>query len=298
MFEPLERRVSARDLHCIILQYQGLLQVHALRPPPSTKAFRKKLNMRNRIRQVPVRAHRNRQAGATFYNRTMIRRFLLTLLLVLPLVTACTSDAQGSDDLPRAEQLLVSAAQNMRKVSTARFEINVRGGSVGGFAIQGARGQLTRAGEAKGTVRVNRLGRLVELRFVVVNGNIYVRGPTGGFQQLPAAFASSVYDPSIILDPQSGVAALLSQASNATTVGRETIEGVEAYRVQATFPGQLLDDLIPGLSSDTRGTVWISVQQKRLVRARFPLPNGGSVTVRLFGFNAPANISPPAVTPR
>lgn len=221
----------------------------------------------------------------------MIRRgVLLAVVSLLALVASCS----GGTELPPAQRLLTQAAQAMRQVDTVRFELTIKGGgTVAGVPIRGAQGVLTQQGNAKGSVRLDRGGQLVELRFVLLGDTVYLQGPTGGFQKYPAAFATAIYDPSVILDPQSGVAALLAQATSATTEAREEVNGVEAYRVQDTFPGSVLDGLIPDLSSDTEGTVWIAVESNRLVKARFPLPGGGTAVVRLSEFNAPVEITPP-----
>lgn len=209
------------------------------------------------------------------------------LLLLLALLASCSGGGQRPDAAP----LLARSAQAMRQVDTVRFDISVEGGGVGEFAIRAAQGQLTRRGDAKGTVRLDQFGQLVELRFVLVDGNAYVQGPTGGFQAAP--YATQVYDPSTILDPHHGVAALLARATQATTETRTEVDGVDAYRVRATFPGAVLDGLVPGLTTDTRGTVWVGAGRNRLLQARFPLPGGGSATVRLFDFGAPARITAP-----
>jgi len=216
-----------------------------------------------------------------------VRFPVLTLLLAL-LVAGCT----GGEELPDGAQLLNRSADAMAAVQTARFALDVQG-TVAGFSVQGANAQLTRQGDAAGTVTLNQGGQVAELEFVLTDGTLYLQGPTGGFRQLPAALASSVYDPAAILDPERGIPALLRGGTAAVTEAQEQVGGVDTYRVRARFPAAVLSDLIPGVAQATTGQVWIGVEQSRLVQARFPLPQG-TATVRLSDFNAPADITPPA----
>lgn len=216
------------------------------------------------------------------------RPSLLVLLLTLLLV-GCSG---GGDDLPPGGELLTRSADAMAAVTTARFALDVEG-TLAGFPVQGAQAQLTREGDAAGTVILARGEQVSELEFVLTGGSLYLQGPTGGFQKLPAALASSVYDPSAILDPQRGIPALLRSATGATTEAREEVGGVDAYRVRATFPAPVLSGLVPGVTADTSGLVWIGVENSRLVQARFQLPQA-TATVRLSDFDAPADIAPPS----
>lgn len=222
----------------------------------------------------------------------MIRRRLPALALLLALLTLAAPACSGGEELPDGPQLLSRSADTMRQVSTARFALELEG-NVSGLPIEGARGRLTREGEAAGTATITQGGQLTELEFVLTGGSLYLQGPTGGFQELPASFAASVYDPSTILDARRGVPALLTGATGATTESREDVNGVDTFRVRATFPGGVLGGLIPSVTQDTEGQVWIGARQPYLVQARFELP-GGIATVQLSEFSAPVDIAPPS----
>ncbi|HYZ09211.1 MAG TPA: LppX_LprAFG lipoprotein [Pseudonocardiaceae bacterium] len=220
----------------------------------------------------------------------MSRRLRFPVLLFLFTLLAAGCSGVG-EELPDGAQLLTRSADAMAAVRTARLDLDVQG-TVGGFSVQGAAAQVTREGDAAGTVTLDQGGQVTELEFVFTGGTLYLQGPTGGFRELPAALASSVYDPTVILNPQNGVPVLLRRGTGAVTEAREEVGGVGAYRVRATFPGAVLSGLVPGLEQDTSGLVWIGANESRLVQARFPLPNG-TATVRLSDFNAPADITAP-----
>lgn len=221
----------------------------------------------------------------------MVRRRLPALALLLALLALAVPACAGGEELPDGAQLLSRSAETMREVNSARFALELEG-NVGGLLIESAQGRLTREGEAAGTATITQGGQLSELEFVLTGDTLYLKGPTGGFRELPASFAASVYDPSTILDARRGVAALLEGATGAVTEARESVNGVDAYRVGATFPAEVLGGLIPAVTKDTKGQVWIGAQRPYLVQARFELP-GGIVTVRLSDFDAPVDIAPP-----
>lgn len=232
---------------------------------------------------------------------------LVTLTLLVPMLSlgllACTGDGDdGGDgdtgvtsreddpDLPAAQGLLNSSADLMTQVRTVHFVLS-SDGSVRGVRVKQADASLTREGDAGGTITIEQGGQLVELEFAMVGDQLTIQGPTGGVQRLPASFASTVYDPSLILDAGRGIPALLRGAREPTTVAEEDVAGTRAYRIEGTFPGDILGSLVPGLSADSPGTVWIGVDQPRLLQARFPVTDG-SATVVLSDFDAPVTITP------
>ncbi|MGQ0777701.1 MAG: LppX_LprAFG lipoprotein [Pseudonocardiales bacterium] len=224
----------------------------------------------------------------------MPRRYLCLFALLTALLTACGGLGGEQDSpptLPDGAELLADSATAMRTVTTTRVGIDVQG-DLPTLPIRTAEGQLTREGQAKGTATVDQFGQLIELDFVIVDDKLYLRGPTGGIQELPAASAGLVYDSSVILDPDRGVAGVLASGAAARTEAREQLGELDCYRVQASFSGQSLSKLVPGFTQDTTGQVWIAAEGFYLVQARFPT-TGGVVTFRFSDFDEPADITAP-----
>ena len=230
-------------------------------------------------------------------------RPVLALLAVLVALAACTPDkpkAAGSpsaDALPAGDTLLKESAAAMGDVKTAQFLITADG-TIAGLALRRAEGTLTREGSAKGTAQLDQGGLNTELTFVIVGDKIYLKGPTGGYQALPLAVASTVYDPSAILDPSRGIAKVLSTATDAKTEASESVDGKQAWRVAATMNAADLKTIIPGVTGAVPGKAWVSAADKRLLKGTFTLPaagdaKGGTVTVTFKEFDAPATISAP-----
>jgi lipoprotein LprG len=219
--------------------------------------------------------------------------------LLLGVLAGCPSRTKSTfvEELPPGGDLLKSAAAAMREVKTVRFGIETTG-SVADLPLRRADGQLTREGNAQGTVQVDQGGGPVEFQFVILGTRLWLRGPTGGWQQLPLALAATVYDPSAILDPNRGIAKLLDTARDGRTEARESIDGVDTFRVAAAFDAPTVAALVPGAGEGVTGHVWVDAARKLPVRAKLALPaksgsQPGSVTVKLSEFDAPVTVNAP-----
>lgn len=224
---------------------------------------------------------------------------ILVTTALVGLLAGC-SGAGAPPELPPANELLSSSAAAMRTVTTAAIAIEVDPAATV-VPIRSATGHLTADGEAEGSAVLSVFGSPpLEYQLVVTGGVLYLKGPTGGFTQIPLTVASGIFDPTAILDPSRGTAALLSAAENATTQARETVDGVDSYRVMAVFQQENVNALVPGVANAVPGVVWLDVATSRLVRAELQLPDGpgeergGLVTVRLSEYDAPVTITAPS----
>lgn len=226
-----------------------------------------------------------------------MRLVTLFAALIIALVTSCSGSggqatAVQKATLPEGATLLADSATAMRAVTTTHFAVDVQGNAPG-VQLRSADGQLTREGSAQGTAKVDEGRQILELQFVIIGQTLYLRPPTGPVQKLPLSFAGEVYDPSVILNPDRGIAAALASGTGATTEAREQVDGVDSYRLRVQFPAQPLGTLVPGLAPDKPSEIWVSAQGSRLVQAQFPTAYG-TATVKFSEFDAPVDITPPA----
>lgn len=229
------------------------------------------------------------------------RRVFLGVLAVGALVAGCTStEGSGGGDLPDAAALLKESAEASRGISSAHFTLRVNG-QVPAIPVQDAEGDLTReggpSGAAKGTVKLTMLGQLIEGEFVLVDDSLYIKGPTGGFQQLPSALSSSIYDPSAILDPEKGVANVLANIRDPRTEAREEVDGVQAYKISGKATRDVVSSLVPGVDSEVDLSVWVRETDKQPAKATVTLPGeGGPATVdlTLSDVGKPVTVTAPA----
>jgi lipoprotein LprG len=222
-------------------------------------------------------------------------RALVLLLLFTAAACSGSGDSGGANALPAGQEVLAKAAEAMKSVQTVGFTIATEGKPP--VTVRSADGDLTREGDAQGKIQIEVLGALQELEFVLVGDTVHFKGPTGGFQKMTREQLRQVYDPSAILDPEKGVANLLSTASNPKTEAEEKIGSADAYRVALSLPQEALAPLVPGIQQGSDGQVWIDKASNRLLKASLPLGQGdasGTVVVTFADYDAPVTIKPPA----
>jgi lipoprotein LprG len=229
-----------------------------------------------------------------------MRRLLLAGLGLLAIVaTGCTSGGSGTGNLPAASTLLSNSGTAMRGVTSVHFAIAVDG-TLGGVPIQNANGDLNAQGQAKGNAKISELGQLVQVDFVLVDKIFYLKGPTGGYTKVPAALAGNLFDPTAILDPNRGVAKVLTSVHDATTQAEESVDGIECYRIGGRVDKGVVAALLPGIGSDVTATVWVAADSRNLpVKAEFGVPGadgsqGAKVDVDISNVNEPVTVTAPA----
>lgn len=195
--------------------------------------------------------------------------------------------------VPTAAQLLTAAATAMAGLTSAHFTLIVRG-KLPDLKVQGAAGDLTSVGDARGTAKMTQFEQLVEVDFVVVGKVLYLKGATGGFTKLPAALAGEVYDPTAILQAEKGVAAVLRHI---ITPGNPTLVG-SSYTITGTVPKAAAAALVPGITSDAMGTFTIDKASSRLTDVVLHLAGSdgkpAAVDLALSDFNKAVTVSAPA----
>jgi lipoprotein LprG len=231
----------------------------------------------------------------------MRRTWIVGLFVgLVGLVAGCTSGGSAtSANLPAAATLLTSAANSMRSVTTVHFSIVVNG-TMAGVPIQNADGDLNAQGQAKGNAKIALLGQLTQVDFVLINKIFYLKGPTGGYQKVPASLAGNLFDPTAILDPNRGIAKVLGNVQGASTQGRETVNGTDCYRITGKLGKNTVAALIPGITTDVNATLWVAADAKNLpVKAEFAVQGsngsqGASADVTFSNVNAPVTVTAPA----
>jgi lipoprotein LprG len=227
--------------------------------------------------------------------RRVFTGVLVAALAGLAALTGCsttTTTATPTAAALTAPEVLAKSAAAMSEVTSASFTIAVDG-QLPAVTVQAAEGDLTAAGDAQGSAKITQLGQLLEVEFVLVGGDLYIKGPTGGFTKVPAELAGSVYDPSAILNPDKGVAKVLSSVQNPTLTSSDG----DAWVVSGTVPTTVAAGLVPGIATDVTGLFTIDMATGYLTGADLSLTgadgNPATVKVELSNFNEPVSISPP-----
>lgn len=226
-------------------------------------------------------------------------RALAALSVFAIVLTGCSKKNKEAtpSELPTGTQLMTDGAKAMSEVKTVHFTIGVDG-KIQGLSIKGAEGDLTKDGKAKGKATLEQLGFVIETEFVLVGKDLYLKGPTGGFTKADASMASSILDPSAILDPNRGAPKLLTSAKNPKTEAKEQVDGKDTFKVSFDPDTAALQSLIGFSTSGVKGLVWLDATTKRIAKAEFKVPASGgnpegTITVTFTKYDEPVTISAP-----
>ncbi|WP_111765443.1 LppX_LprAFG lipoprotein [Nakamurella deserti] len=235
--------------------------------------------------------------------RARHRWLLATALTSILSITGCSSgsspDGTGPSAAPTvapsASELISRSATAMTAVSSAHFSLAVTG-TLPDLVVQTGDGDLTSTGSAQGTASIRQFGQLVEVEFVVVDTALYLKAGTGGFTEVPAALAGQVYDPTAILDPERGVAAVLTSTTGLSAV----TEADGSYTVSGTVPEKVAASLTPGITTDVAGTFVVDAASSRTSSVSFSTTGSdgqpATVTLQLGDFDKDLAITAPAVS--
>src|SRR5699024_9414862 len=199
--------------------------------------------------------------------------------------------------------LLTDSAESIAEIDSAHVALETNG-EVPNLPVTSLDGDLRRSDGrivAKGSGKMQQMGQLVEVEFVLTGDTLYLKGPTGDFQKLPSSVSSAMYDPSTLLDPDTGIAKVLRNVQDPETMSNEQVQDTPTFKVTGTVPGNVIGELVPGVSDQAEATFWLAENDDhRPVKAtvEFPETNGqeepGTVTITLSEVNEPVTVDPPA----
>lgn len=226
---------------------------------------------------------------------------MIALLLCLSvLAVGCSKDSSSSgsgEKLPDAKKLLDESAAVMAKVTSLGFTLKTEG-EVQGLGIRSAEGTINAEGNVQATALVGVGGRAVEYEFFLVDGKNYLKGPTGGFQDVPPELASSLFDPEALLRGEKSLSKGLAKSTKPVTEAEEDVDGVDSYRIKATVNPSSVEGLsVLTSGSSQQANLWISKDTKHLVKATMTAETDEgdktTLTVTFSDFNKNVEIKAP-----
>ena len=219
---------------------------------------------------------------------------LAIIALIAALVVGCSSNKTPNAPLPDAATLLKQSNQTTRDLKSTHILLNVTG-TIPGLPVHSLTGDLTNTPSvaAKGNANITVFGQTLDADFVVVDGNLYAALTPNKWTNFgPAA---DIYDPSVILDPDRGLANILANFSNPKSDGRETISGVQTVRVTGTVSGQAISAIVPNVNNSVPATAWIREDGNHdLVQSKVETSPGNTIQMTLSDWNKPVTVSKPA----
>jgi len=226
------------------------------------------------------------------------RRILavLTVLLAAALFTSGCSK-KAAEPLPDAAGLIQQSVATTMALKSAHLEIAVNG-KIDGLPVKTLSGDLTNvpAVAVKGSSKISMGGSELDIDLVVLEGTLYAAlTPNNWLDMGPAV---EVYDPSVILNADSGLANMLRSLTDTKSEGFETIGGVPTVRITGKVGADPVNKLIPQLKATgaVPATVWIEKDApNQLVQAQIEQSAGNSVQLTLSEWDKPVTVTKPAV---
>jgi lipoprotein LprG len=233
--------------------------------------------------------------------RPRLSRILIAMAAVstaAALVVGCSSSSSKSNEpLPDAAGLLQQSAQTTKNLKSGHLEITVNG-KIEGLPIKKLSGDLTNvpATAVQGNATITMGGSDVDAGLVVIDNTLYASlSPNSWLDLGPAA---DIYDPSTILNPNTGLANILSNFSDPKSESTETVNGVETVKVTGKVSADAVNKLIPDLkvTDAVPGTAWIEKDgDHNLVQAEIDPASGTSIQMVLSNWNTPVTVTKPAM---
>jgi lipoprotein LprG len=214
------------------------------------------------------------------------------------LVAGCSSaGSSGSDALPEAGTLLQQSSQTTKDLKSAHLDIAVTG-TIQGLPLKKLSGDLTNvpATAVQGNATITMGGSDLDAQLIVIDGNLYAALSANNW--LDMGPAADIYDPSTILNPDTGLANMLSGFSDAKSEAGEKINDVDTVKVTGKVSADAVNKLIPQLQATAPlpGTAWIEKDgDHNLVQASIEQSSGNSIQMTLSDWNKPVTVTKPQV---
>ncbi|MCD0445624.1 LppX_LprAFG lipoprotein [Glycomyces sp. A-F 0318] len=214
-----------------------------------------------------------------------------SLPLVLSALVLVAAGACSGEETPPAEDVIPEAAEAMAELESLRFDLAVEG-DVEGLSVKTAEGVVTADSAAEGTGTITALGMDLEVEYVILGPDAYVKGPTGGHQRIPVGDEMLPYDPTILLAPDRGIPALLEAVDSAEPQDTDVVSGFDTYRYAVVFEPSVFADFIPAEGNWNEATVWFDQETARVVKAEFT-QGDAVITMLLSDFDDQVTIEAP-----
>jgi len=230
--------------------------------------------------------------------RRRLSAVLAAVSIAAALVAGCSSSKQTSKPLPDAATLLKQSSQTTKGVKSVHLVLSVTG-KVKGLPVKTLTGDLTTAPNtaAKGDAKIMLAGNDIDAQFVVYDTVLYAALTPNKWDDFgPAA---DIYDPSAILNPNTGLANMLANFTDPKAEGRETINGQNTVRISGKVSADAVNALAPQLNATQPlpATAWIQENgDHELVQAKMDQSAGNSIQMTLSNWGEPVQVTKPPVS--
>jgi lipoprotein LprG len=152
-----------------------------------------------------------------------------------------------------------------------------------------------------GSLKVNVGGLLLPLQVVATGGKFWIMRPFSSTWEEVNPQQYGLNDPALLLDPHSGLTALLSAAGAPTFTGKDRFNGEELDEIQVNVNGNKVAELLPGGNPSATDQVTLGItdsghQLRRLViRGQVVTKTDTSVYTLVFtNYGENLTVTPPS----
>ncbi len=247
----------------------------------------------------------NQQKGK--YMKVGIRAAVAATVAAALMLTACGTDSKESSPAGEgsgggdAAALVQQSADAMKQVTGLHLELTAEG-KVPNLKVSKVVGDISTkpAPVATGSanVEVSR-DNTVDAKLIFVDGHLYSDVAEPGVWTDYGEGSAALYNPTRLLDPNMGLANLLSNLKDTKNEGTEDIDGVKATKVTGTSTSKDVlvlagSNVAPEKSVDLPVTVWIANDDPhRLLKAQMNATDDATVTLTLSDFNKQVTATKP-----
>ncbi|MEZ0365663.1 LppX_LprAFG lipoprotein [Mycobacterium sp. pUA109] len=222
---------------------------------------------------------------------------LAILAVTVGLVAGCHSKSKASGPLPDPTTLLKESSASTKSLKSVHLDLSVAG-KIDKLPVKTLNGDLTTDPKtaAKGDAKITFGTSDVDVKFVVFDADLYA--VLSGDTWTDYGPAAEIYDPSQILNPDTGLANVLANFADAKAEDQETINGQDTIKISGKVPADAVNKLAAQLNATEPlpATVWIqAADPHQLVQATLDKSKGNSIQMTLSNWNTPVTVDKPAV---
>ncbi|OBG39504.1 hypothetical protein A5672_14860 [Mycobacterium alsense] len=231
------------------------------------------------------------------------RRLSVVLALVgvaVALVAGCSfSSSKSGGPLPDGGTLVKQATDATKNLKSAHLVLTVTG-QIAGLPVKNLSGDLTTqpSTAAQGNAQLTYLGQDISADFVVVDGDLYTNALNPGDKTMTnVGPASQVYDPSALLNPDTGVANVLAHFTDAKAEGRDQVSGQTTVRISGKVSADAVNKIVSPFkaTAPVPAKVWVvETGDHELAQINLEQSQGNSVQMTVSNWNKPLQINKPA----
>ena len=220
-------------------------------------------------------------------------------MLMLALAAACSGQQQAVDPA----RTLRDAGAAMAKLKTVSANLKFTKGAITfqGFTLVGAKTSVRLPAESDTIYTVKQQDFTISLEVIISGGHVYLHIPFSTFTELTGNEAAAIPDLAKLFDPTGGLPAMIPLGRNPKSVGADKVGDVDVEKIDATYTGAQVSEMLPQLSSnvDVQAQLWVGASDHLIRKAILTgaFGDGGkesSVEVNISGFDATVNITPPS----